>query len=81
MIEQEMGNIVVVVIEGDQQGRHAFRRRDIHVSAICDQRIDAVIAAVACRIQQGCQGPRPDDTGREAPAKSGLASRRTAHEA
>src|SRR3954464_10469018 len=55
MIEQQFGDIVVVVIESDHQRRYAFRRRQIHVGAFRNQLLNAVIAAVACAIQQGCQ--------------------------
>ena len=51
MIQQEFGDIVVVVIEGDHQRRYAFRCRHIHVGAVRDQRFDAVVAAVARGIQ------------------------------
>ena len=59
-IEQQFGDIVMVVIEGDHQRRHAFRRRHIHIGAGRDQRLDAVVAAVARRIQQ--RGQSPDGT-------------------
>src|SRR5262249_5973135 len=59
-IQQQSGNIVMIVIEGDHQRSDAFRRRHIDISAGPDQRLDAVIAAVAPGIQQ--RGKSSDGT-------------------
>ncbi len=54
-IQQQLGDIVISVVESDHQRSHAFRTRHIHISAGGDHLLDAVIAAVAGRIQQGGQ--------------------------
>ena len=59
-IEQQFGDVVVVVIESEHQRSDAFRRRHIHIGAGGDQRLDAVIAAVARRIEQ--RGQSADGT-------------------
>src|SRR5207247_3724012 len=51
-IQQQFGDIVMIVIEGDHQRSDAFRRRHIDIGGGPDQRLDAVIAAVAGGIQQ-----------------------------
>jgi hypothetical protein len=69
-----------VVIEGDHQRSDAFRRGHIDVSAGPDQRLDAVIAAVAGGIQQ--RGKSPDGTILSAGSeKAGSASRYITREA
>ena len=59
-IQQQFGDIVMIVIEGGHQRRDAFRRRHIHIGTGRDQRLDAVLAAVAPGIQQ--RGKSPDGT-------------------
>ena len=50
----------MIVVEGDHQRSDAFRRRHIHISACPDQRLGAVIAAVAGGIEQ--RGKSSDGT-------------------
>ena len=57
MIEQEFGDIVVVVIEGDHQRCDTFWRRHIHIGAGPYQCLDAGITAVARGIQQRSKSP------------------------
>src|SRR5262249_22897500 len=51
-IQQEPGDIVVVVVEGEHQRGYALGRRRIHIGAGCNQRLDTVVATVTRRIQQ-----------------------------
>ena len=55
LIQQKFRDFVVIVVQGDHQGGHTFRRGHIDVGAGADQRFDALVTAFARRVQQGGQ--------------------------
>src|SRR6185503_10536214 len=54
-IQQELGHVVMIVIEGEHQRSHSLGCRLIHIRAGGDQRLETVVAAVTCRVQKGGQ--------------------------
>ena len=61
-IEQQLRDIVMVIVEREHQRGHTFGCRDIHIGAGADQRVDAVVAAVAGGVRAARSARQPDDT-------------------
>src|SRR5262249_57311707 len=51
-IQQESGDVIMVVVEGEHQRGHALGCRHIHIRAGANQCLDTVVTAVTCRVQQ-----------------------------